>query len=210
MEICLNITPHKQPSPSINKGGDCFVCSFVAGINYLFPENKITFEEVNNAFKYESGHLKNNWNQYESVFYSLCNFQTGRVIYHYKDVILPIINLDRYDYAWHYFEPRNRYIDRMEALLKAGWIIYHSINLGGSGPFNEKQESNYHDHLVLLDGVRSIWEPFYHEGNHVGDSPKNYVHVVCSVKGAYWIGLREWFRNHGASAWLQVRRDDRQ
>jgi len=210
MEFCLNIEPHLQPYPKKNPGGDCFACATTAAINYLFPENKVTFDEVFEAFKDKQGHLCNSWDFYHFAFYALCNHQNDRTVDIYTDCVLPNFYTSRFNPNFYHFEPAREYTDRIEGLLRSGWVILTSISMSGTGPYDEKLMFKGTDHIVIVDGIKKVWVNQYDENNNfICASQEEFIHVVCSAKGKFWVKGRDWFRKYGAAAWWQIRKDDR-
>jgi hypothetical protein len=203
IEVCLGIAPVMQPSPHINPGGDCFACATAAGINHLFPDRPLSVEEAENLYKTEEGTLSNHWAGYRSALYNAVT--AGYQIEIVADMITPQFDPQQWSYPWWSVRPEAEYARRLEGWLRGGWVALTEIRLDGHGPFDEHGRAYSIDHAVLVDGIRMGWEPI----SELSSTVREYVHVVCSRKGAYWIALRDFLHNHGAAAWWLFRVDNR-
>lgn len=106
------------------------------------------------------------------------------------------------------------YEERVEAYLSAGWIGYVDMNFGGAergldGKELPDRRGHYKvggNHMVVLDGIRTYWLE-KGEGNSWSATQRTEVHIVCSVKGSYWIEVREWIEFHGGLFiwWVRAR-----
>jgi len=111
------------------------------------------------------------------------------------------------DNTWK-FMPGMDYTYRLEGYLRSGWMILTEIDFKGQGPVTKDGYQNDTDHFVIIDGVKYCWEDNYDEtGKWMSTSLESYIHVVCSVKGTYWIKQRELLRKYGAVGWIMVRKE---
>jgi hypothetical protein len=102
------------------------------------------------------------------------------------------------------------YTRRLEGWLRSGWIAITEINFAGGGAFeNGLGRFRDSDHFVLLDGTREVWEKCRPDDPEcTARSLIFYIHVVCSVKGAYWIKTKDLMLSHGAAGWWLIRKAD--
>lgn len=196
-EVFLGVQPHLQPKPNRNASGDCFACALTAAMRHLFPDRPPPFEQVWSWFEgeYSTGGkcLSNGWEGMR------CAIQGGAPRAGYPldtacDVCQPSFFAHLWPHDFHWQPPEGLYSQRLEAYLRAGYVALTCIAFDGPGPVTPEFYTNMADHFVLLDGVR---EP---ELNH------REIHVVCSVKGGYWISEMRLLRQYGAGAWWLVRR----
>jgi hypothetical protein len=201
MEYCQGIEPVMQPSPSLNKGGDCFCCSLNAGLKWLGREE--TLQESYDRFMadaYGGGKvLSNTWPTFYKALDNIYGIETV------VEYIQPEFNLEWYSITFGNIKPAGEYFRRVEGYLRSGWVIFIEYNYAGSGPYNPQNGSiNHADHFAILDGVKALWEPTQTEGCRAWTL---YVHLVCSAKGAYWIKLDDLLIKHGAGAFIMARKE---
>lgn len=203
-EVLLGVQPFMQPSPARNPGGDCFACAVTAGLRHLFPERPIAFDAAWDLFvDPKSGRLSNTWHTMRSALYRAHSLGYETEIT--ADIVDPRFDPERWSYAWWSHFPELRYAHRLEGWLRGGWFALTEISFAGGGPLTSDGFHRPTDHFVLLDGIR-------HAREDLGDGcsgVRQYVHVVCSVKGAYWMRLLEFLMNYGGSGWWLCRRDER-
>lgn len=203
IEVCLNVKPFMQPHPCKNEGGDCFACALTAILQHLFPERPPKFETVWNYFMqcYYMSKDKGLDNSWYGLNKAISNASSdGYKVDHMFDLVEDVDkNEAMYSHAFYLRRPSNYYYSRrLEGWLRCGWLALADIRFEGDGAFDSKGQFNDCDHIVVLDGVREVWED---------GGLENYIHVVCSVKGAYWINTRELLKKHGVGAWWLVRRE---
>lgn len=216
VEFCHGLEPVMQPSPCRNPGGDCFACSLTAAMRHLFPEEPPKFDQVWDAFRCcyygetEKRALSNTWPGMAKALHEL-RYGDGEQwpIEHRIDRVIPTYEVERWAYHWGAAINSEDYVYRLEGWLRSGWIALTEVELHASGrggwrPDGYRQTTN---HFVAIDGVR-YGRIEYAEGEG-GPAYRMEVRVVCSVKGAYWIGTTELLERHGAAAWHLVRRDFR-
>jgi hypothetical protein len=222
--ICHNIVPFMQPHPTRNPGGDCFACATVAAVNWMFPEKPILFDHAWESWQAEQTetdgskrkYLRNAWRG-ERIM--VCNLKTDHdyeMEYRYE-YVPPQISTD-YHTMWHAYSfgpnvSEGDFAYALEAWLSAGWVILTEISLAPVGKFDQNGAMNHTDHFILLDGQKHYWE---YKDMILSDGKKSWsgglkheTHVVCSVKGAYWIKTQDLMNKHGAGAWFLMRRDTR-
>jgi len=210
-EICINAKPFMQPTPVKNIGGDCFACVFTGIMKHLFPEKDVSFDYIFDLFrgKYymsEKECINNHWPYYKNIFNKIKN--DGFNIEYKADIVLPdFSDIETFQFSFYIFNNHGEFFNRIFNLLSEKWLLIFSIDNDAKGSryyhFDDnKYYNNYINHLVFIDGAKSVWEP-------VGDgcsTLRHYIHVVCSAKGTYWAELRDFTNLYGASAWWQVRR----
>lgn len=204
IEVCLGIEPVLQPSPARVPGGDCFACALTAGLRHLFPGCPIAFDDAWSLFVDEkSGRLSNTWHTMRSALYRATSL--GYEMEITAALVDPRFDPERWSYAgWSHF-PELRYAHRLEGWLRGGWVAVAEISFAGGGPLTPDGFHRGTDHFVLLDGIRHVRED-------LGDGCSvvhQYVHVVCSVKGGYWMRLLDFLMSHGGAGWWLYRRDER-
>jgi hypothetical protein len=206
-EFLLGIQPFPQPSPHKNPGGDCFACALTAALRHLFPERPLEFEVAWNYFmaevyKSDQKQLNNTWPGMRRAMYQANS--DGYRMSITSDIVRPNFDAEKWSHAWFQFVPVPEYTRRLEAYLRAGWVAVAEINYAGVGPSTPDGKLNGTDHFVLLDGVKWEWVPFESGGGF----HREYVHVVCSAKGPYWIQTHDFLVKHGAAGWWLVRREE--
>lgn len=215
-EIFLNVKQFPQPYPVKNQGGDCFACAFTAAFKHLFPEKDILFDNVFDYFKttyYNSDKecLDNCWCGYTRMLNNAIN--DGLNIEYKTDIIYPDFSeTNRFPYSWFKFNVRSKMFEKIFNLLSEKNLLIFTIDNGGRGPvyydFNDNRYyNNSTNHLVLVDGIKSCWEPIENLDNDC-KAFHYYIHVVCSAKGCYWVKLDDFIDKYGAAAWWQIRRND--
>lgn len=211
-EILLGVQHVPQPSPGINPGGDCFACATLAMVRHFWPDQTadISVADVvewwRNAPTTSGGvAMNNNMNWADR---SLHNTPFDLDVY--TDPFVPLIN-DHHQPHSPIWGVGGKYAPRVEAYLAAGWVGFTDILFAPDAPhfLKPKPEGGYWntstDHNVLIDGLRTYVEgdkePY---GAHVDE-----VHIVCSVKGGYWIRVDELLRSYGGLFiwWCRPRRD---
>lgn len=212
-----------QPSPGINPGGDCFACATLAIVRHWWPETAadVTVADVVEWWRTQPVYGKDDLvvgNHIHVADRSLRNMPEPFRLDVVTDPFVPLIDDHSQMHSPVWGAPH--YSDRIEAYLAAGFVGLTSIRFapdaphmlspkpaeqrGGSGVHRDYWNAST-DHIVLIDGwrtyVRGDEEPF---GTHVDD-----LHIVCSVKGGYWIEDRELLRWHGGMFiwWCRPRLD---
>ncbi len=211
-EVLRGAVPTMQPSPALNPGGDCFACALTSALRCLFPENDIQLQDVWNACKTgkawgkDEPILNNNWKGMRDNIYK-AKSDLGLHLETVVDFVAPYFNPEEWSCSWVYGAFGSTYTYRAEAWLAAGWLLLTDIHFEPTGPFNAEGQMYSPDHTVLIDGARNEWRS-HNDGG--GAYLAHEVHVVCSVRGAYWIKTMDLQRKHGAGAWRMVRRADRE
>lgn len=209
IEVCHGIDHEPQPSPSRSGSGDCFCCALTAAIRHLWPELGLGFDDVFAAHtrEYSSGgeYTDQTWGSAQRSLYRLrqehdLDFDA------FFDIVQPSYGQpETWTYSWFSFEPVGEWTRRLEGYLRAGYVAFAEVKFDGSGPYNAELQAYSPDHVVLIDGVRVGWES---DDGGTSSSKREYAHVVCSVKGGYWIGVRDLMRKHGTAGLWLVRRGD--
>lgn len=203
IEYCHHVAPCPQPRPPITSGGDCFACALVAGLGHLCPERPLTVAEAIEFFRWDNGVVATSWPGMERALHTAA-YRNGYPIEYTADIVQPVMDAHRWSYAWWAWEPELEYARRLEGWLRSGWVAFTEILQSGEGMLTPDLKLRGTDHFVLLDGIRYVWEPT--EGAEHGRTYNQYVHVVCSVKGGYWMRLMHFLRRHGGSGWWLARR----
>ena len=214
VERLLGVAPVPQPSPGVNPGGDCFACATLAMARYFWPEEAAAYT-VADAVEwwrtqkvYGSDALAiGNTMSYASR--SLANLPDPMRLQVITDPWQQWIS-DEHQPHGPVYGVRN-YGERVEAYLAAGWVAFTDIVMHPAVPhfLKPKPEGGYWntspDHNLLIDGIRTVV---------VGDEEgcgahTNELHIVCSVRGAYWIDQDTWLREYGGRFiwWCRPRRD---
>ena len=208
--VLLGVQPFMQPSPTKNPGGDCFACATTAMLHHLYPERPPSFEQVWDYWLQEDrGHgrtLANTWYFARQAFYN--GHRDGYRVEVMSDFVQPRYDPERGSHPWWNVIPEFTWARRLEAFLCAGWVAFAFINVAGSGPFDAEMRFNSPDHFVLIDGIGYADEVLSRDesGKPRSWRTTEWVHVVCSAKGAYWIRVSDLLVKHGASALWLVRR----
>lgn len=204
IEYCAGVTPFPQPSPARNPGGDCFACALTAMLRHFWPDRPATFAQAYGCYAQENGTIRNVWHGHATAFHA-----AGQHDYRLEvaqDIVAPVLNPRQWSHPWWLFLPERDYARRLEGWLRSGWLAVSEINFEGAGPVTPDFRLNTTNHVVLLDGVRVAFEEDDVIGGQVA---REYVHVVCSAKGAYWIGARDLLLRHGAAGWQLARPERR-
>lgn len=206
VEVLLEVEPFLQPSPTKNIGGDCFACALTAALRWLYPERPVDFETAWGYWNHQQKHgggetLGNTWFATRTALYAA--HSDGYRMEIENDFVQPLWAPEQWDHAWWSSFPTHRYALRLEGWLRGGWVAFANINYGGSGPMAPDGLLYDTDHFILLDGIKTYWKP----AESGGATKTHELHVVCSVKGAYWTDLQMFLRLHGAGAWWLARRD---
>lgn len=115
-----------------------------------------------------------------------------------------------------YYLPGQRWHQRVEAYLAGGWVGYMPILHEPKWPafLHQREDGTWghttDDHMVLLDGIRHyVAERYNEDGTFHSGTYKQDAHVVCSVKGGFWIEDSELLRMHGGMLvlWCRPRRE---
>jgi hypothetical protein len=192
-----------QPRPVKNEGGDCFACALMAILCHLFPESPPSFDEVFNYFveKYANSdktHVGCVWFGFKNAVDRAK--ENGVNIEIKNDFIQPKFNPEIHTHCFWTYSPVHEWSERLEKILTEGWIAVSAIDYGGNGPVDCAGRINQDNHFIVIDGCKCI-------------KPQNTgmwryeAHVVCSVKGDYWIDTNELLRKHGAAALWLIRRN---
>lgn len=213
----LGIAPVMQPSPGVNPGGDCYACAAQGLLSHLFPERQPDFAFASALF-HENGyapsdptHVSNTWPGWNSAMWKARTL--GYPVEVHEDVVGPHFEPRRNSCAWLWSVQSREYALRLEAWLSAGWVAATAILFDGGGPLepdflnHPTRRLRDTDHWVLLDGVDFPLIPHPTLPSARDEIPQ--IHVVCPVRGAYWIRATDLILWHGAGAWWLVRRDDR-
>jgi hypothetical protein len=203
VEYCQGIKAFPQPVPVKTPGGDCFACAMTAALRHLFPEQPPTFEQAWDYFMQEQNGSRTLWHSWPGIPKAMHNAgQDYPVQVHTEIVMPPAAKPDWGTYAWYQWLPGRDYIIRLEAYLRAGWVVFTEIDMHGRGPV-VGQGFNAVNHVVLLDGVREVWEPS--ASGH--KSLNSYIHVICSATGEYWVPQGDFHFKYGGAGWALMRRE---
>lgn len=208
-EVVLDVDPVPNPDPPIHEGGDCFVCTVSAAMNYLYGNDAPGFDELYEVFRPDKDGrgLRNTWSGVRTVFATL-NRQ-GWPVDHHVDFIRPQFDKRTWAHGWWQHEPTTEFARRLEAWLRSGYVAVTSCRLDAKGLFTEDLGARPHDHFFLLDGVRWATRKFDH-GN--GRKLEPYVHVVDSSRkrpNRFWVETRRLMRAYGVAGIQVVRREER-
>lgn len=202
----------KQPKPKRNKGGDCFACTLKGVVDYVYPENNYSFDDIWDLFgdQYSSGGfvLRNTWDGMQRALDVLHNL--GDPIE--WEVVLPKQNEDLSNYAYNFYNsPVQDWYKSVVRYLEEGWLLLTDVDLDGRGARFEqdgKWYNNHNNHFLYIDGAKSQWSEY--KTLECSDtrykSMEDFVHVQCSAKGARWIKKEDIVDNYGAAALIKVKR----
>lgn len=203
MERCHNVAPVLQPAPVINPGGDCFACATLAMVRHFWPQEAagVSVADVIEWWRHENGAVQNTMTVAGRV---LANLPDPFRLEVHTDPFVPYQRHDHQaDSPWFY---PDAYEQRTEAYLAAGYVGFTSVKLHGAQRFLSdevipagrpgagKRYKVGTDHNVLIDGRRDYWPPESESGCR---ALQREVHIVCSVKGSYWIAIDELLDMHG-------------
>lgn len=200
-----------QPSPNLNPGGDCYACASLAIIKHLFPEEAEGLTVADAAAWWKDKDSSGN-----EVAGNL--FFRGRQALHgsrlpvevHEDQFTPSPNQYN-DGCWPIYWP-NAFSQRVEAYLSAGWVGLVNMHFAGASlgllPDRKRPDGRpmrtAPDHMVVLDGHRQYWQRS--EPGATSAAGHTDLHIVCSVRGPYWIASDVWVEMHGGIAIWWVRR----
>lgn len=210
-EFCHGIKPFLQPHPTKNEGGDCFACALTAILQHLYPKNPPSFEQCWNYFigkyyyKSDKDCLDHGWPGMRKALCKACD--DGYKLDFEADIVKPEYDIETFSYAWWSFKPVSKYAQRLEGWLRCGYIALTEIDFYGKGAITPEGYNNSINHIVVLDGIKTYWKNRYDDnGKWSSASQEHEVHVVCSVKGEYWINIREFLTKYGGAGWWLVKR----
>lgn len=199
-EFLLGVQPVMQPHPARNPGGDCFACSLTAAMRHLFPENPPTFDEVWSWFETEySTGGKTTDNTWEGMRRAMMRGTNRCPVEMTADAIYHAPRAWEWPNDYHMSLNEGAWSTRLDAWLRAGYVALCCISFNGHGPYDSEYRFGPCNHFVVVDGVRP-------KPDTTADHRQ--IHVVCSVKGAYWEDEMLLLRRDGAGAWWLVRRRD--
>lgn len=202
-EFCLNIEPFRQPQPVRNPGGDCFACAMTAALRHLFPERPVEFLTAWNYFLPDGRETPSNvWPGVRAALWKA--YSDGYRMEIAADLVKPDWDVETFSHSWWMHFPTGNYTRRLEGYLRSGFVAFAQIDFSGGGPLTPEGKLRVPDHFILIDGVREGREPL----PNGGAVQMHYLHVVCSVRGAYWIKQDDLLIKHGAAGWWLVRRTD--
>jgi hypothetical protein len=197
-----------QPSPVKNPGGDCFACALAAVLRHISGE-EVDFERVFHYWEQESDSGKslvnNTWMGLQSALINA--LRDGFDIEYVNDFVAPIWKPEVFGHAFWLSIPESQWARRLESWLSAGWVAMAVIDYDGRGPVLPNGKFNCDNHFIAIDGFCSEYVP--HETVAGAKIHVNSAHVVCSVRGAYWITIDDLLTKHGAAALWLVRKRDR-
>jgi len=222
MEFCHNVKPVRQPNPRVNPGGDCFACSVLAMMQYLFPEQELTMEYIHKVFTVKahggSDIFCNSWNGYDGVFHRLAygddELGLDKRFEIEKRRFLPPVNYENFDhhnFAWggsvgNYSD----YFWMVDAFVRADYILLVEVDYLGRGPMIEqdgKLVKNNTNHVILIDGTRRYWPNSIDERCHTQQIE---FHIVDSnirhKTNEYWLSAKSLVEDYGASGMWMVRK----
>jgi hypothetical protein len=213
-ECLAGVGPVPQPSPGINPGGDCFACATLALVRHFWPDEAagqtvaavVEWWRTQPVYGHEEKVVGNTISYARRSLFNLPEPFRLEVM---TDPWQSLISEEHQPHGLVYGV--QNYARRVEAYLSAGWVGLTSIRFAPAAPhfLNPKPEGGYWnastDHMVLIDGVRTTVQGETEGlGVHVDE-----VHIVCSVKGGYWIDERDLLREYGGRFiwWCRPRRE---
>lgn len=220
--VCNPVKRVAQPSPSLSGGGDCFNCAALAIIQKYLPGGvqapslKTLWEEV------WQGQVLGPESRGPSRLEDRTRFwkalsDWGEV--QYQAVVdaplsIPDPQSERADGPNLFQE--DTFSKRCRVYLEAGYIGYCAVQFERRSDvirYKDYAPLEGTDHIVVLDGFREMYRS---AGRCLGDGPWyagsyfNEVHIVCSTaREDYWIGTREFIKEHGGYQIVWVRPDGR-
>lgn len=211
-EVLLGIKPFPQPHPTRDPGGDCGPCALKSIIDHLYPDRPVAFEATDNLWQtpaHGGGTIRSPTWLCAHRHLPLNARELGYDIEAHILFRQPTFDTDHFPGEWWTHMPMEGWTLDLEAYLSAGWVGLVPINAAGSGPQSPDGKWNGTDRWVVIDGVRQAEVEYTSDP---GNGPttwkaKEYeVHVVCSARGTYWIGVRQFLMRHGAAGVILYRR----
>lgn len=202
-QVLHNVAQVPQPSPGISEGGDCFACAGLTIARHFFPEAADlsvadAVQWFDDTYYNSDKHFTNNTISYAPSAFGESPFSFEV----HTDPFAPVLYMGSQPF-WPVWWPES-FEERVEAYLSAGWLGFagmsfepHEFGLGE--PIPDKPHHHWKhstDHMVVIDGYRSYWLRDHTESAAVGTFEHD-LHVMCSVKGGYWIGAKDWLALHG-------------
>lgn len=211
--VLASVTAQMQPSPAVNEGGDCFACATLTMLKHFWPDQAESVRVADvvewwRSAKYTDGRpaMNNHIEHADTTLYGLPSPFALEVL---TDPWVPM--MDRHHQPVGLVWGVQNFRQRIEAYLYAGYLGVTAIRFAPEAPhfLAPKPDGGYwntsHDHIVLINGART-----YVEGDEEPyGAHQDEVHIVCSVKGGYWIDTDELLRNHGGRFiwWVRPKRD---
>lgn len=214
-EILAGVERIPQPSPGYAPAGDCFACSSfaiirhwarAAGVDLPFSledlYRKAWAHEDVGAAKGSSFHAVEKfwwrWNDLLGWY--------GLKLDHVQDAPVAI---DALRYAPHMtfggtLYPPQVLSRRLRTYLEAGYVAHVEMQYEAQREKWKRGEPPHgSDHMVVIDGFRETRTMSLDcsgdgYGAHWSGTGGSELHVVCSAsRGAYWIDIGDWVRDHG-------------
>lgn len=197
----------------MNPGGDCFACATLAMARHFWPDEAAAYTVADAVewWRTQPVHGRDELHVGNTMSYarrSLMNLPAPMQLDVMTDPWYPRIDNEHQPHGLVYGV--QGYAERVEAYLAAGWIGFTDLIFAPEAPhfLKPNPDGGYWntsaDHNVLIDGIRTVIvgdeEPY---GTHISE-----VHIVCSVKGGYWIDHTDLLREYGGRFvwWCRPRR----
>lgn len=218
-EICKNIERIPQPEGeeqfNPTKTGDCFLCSSYAIISHFCKERSIqppTKQQVYEVWASEdvnAGSGSNYWSN--ERFWNYFNHLSKWWDIAFEMVIDPPVCLDRFNEFPSAFGPRlytpSALTQRVKTYLEAGYLIHAEVQHRPTSEYiKEGKRADGSDHLVVIDGIRTVVDQkLMCMGDGKTDPSwfghiKNQIHIVDSARKKpepYWIDVNTYVEEHG-------------
>lgn len=208
-QLVHRVQPVMQPSPGVHPGGDCFACATLAMLRHWWPTEAAAFSvaDVVEWWRTQPVHgtdEKAVGNHIDWADRSLKAIPGPFDLDVVTDPFVPLVDDHRQMHSPIWGVPH--YAQRVEAYLAAGYVGFTTIRYAPDAPHmlspkpaDDPGTGLYRgywnastDHIVLIDGHREFIRERDGGGTYITE-----LHVVCSVKGSYWIEDRELLRWHG-------------
>lgn len=194
----------RQPSPALNHGGDCGLCcisgllghgtEFVREAYRLAYDNPDTIQALSLPSMVQA--LKN-----------LCHrYGLAEEVADYP--VQPRVGFGRGVSPWGYPADHmfNEWLHQLRTHLEAGYVGVTEILYSGGGRTTADFHYRGSDHWVLLTGARSVyWEDRDGDGKFRCGGWHKHVKVSCSMKGDYWLEVKDFLTQYGGFHVLFVR-----
>ena len=194
-KITNKIKPIKQPKPRINPGGDCGACCLVGLIDWNKEDIPKLYKSILRDYyggkKREIGAI--DWYDLKEKANNYLHWEKGLI----SPIMIDRPNIAKLEENEIYFNQHHTlpwlsdelWVQMVKTYLEAGYIGMTTINFDGE--YNQEKMKGT-NHWVLINGLKQKW---IKEGNT--KKAKKEVRIGCSVKGNYWVDVRDFLKNYG-------------
>lgn len=194
----------RQPSPSLNSGGDCGLCCISGvlghGTEFVREAYRLAYDSPDTiralSLPCMTKALSNLHHQH-GLIEDLADYP-----------VQPRVGFGRGVSPWGYPGDQlfNEWLHQLRTHLEAGYVGVTEILFSGGGRTTADFKYRGSDHWVLLIGAKSVyWEKRDEQGKFQFGGWDKYVKVSCSVKGDYWVDIQDFLTQYGGFHVLFVR-----